>query len=173
MKAFFLSRALREKLLLLVFTLLALLLWLGRGLGRGRALWGDLRATRAELAAQQVWLENRATIEARAASATRSLDPDRTINATRLVGELNALVASANLSADIGSQRTERTSQFAFHAVSVNVRRADLGALLKFYKELSARSPYIGLEQCTLATDRANPGQLNATFRVVAVELGR
>ena len=172
MKAFFLGRALREKILLLAFTLLALLIWLGRGLGRGRALWDDLRTTRAELATQRVWLENRATIEARAAGATKSLDPAKTINATRLLGELNTLAAQAGLSADIGSQTTERTNQFAFHSVQVNIRRADLAALLKLYTELSGRSPYIALEQCTLAVDRANPGQLSASFRVVAVELG-
>jgi hypothetical protein len=172
MKAFFLGRALREKILLLAFTLLALLIWLGRGLGRGRALWDDLRATRAELAAQQVWLGNRVAIETRAAGAIKSLDPAKTINATRLLGELNTLAVQAGLNADIGAQRTERTSQFAFHSVQVNVRRADLAALLKLYTELSRRSPYIALEQCTLAVDRANPGQLNASFRVVAVELG-
>ncbi len=172
MKAFFLGRALREKILLLTFTLLVLLIWVGRGLGRSRALWEGLRTARAELATQQVWQKNRVAIEARAAGATQSLDPAKTINATRLLGELNTLATQAGLNADIGSQRTERTDQFAFHSVQMNVRRADLATVLKFYTELSKRSPYIALEQCTLAVDRANPGQLNASFRVVAVELG-
>ena len=173
MKKFFHRRAPREKILLLLFTWLALVLWLGRGVGRSRALWSGLHAVRAELAAQRVWLGNRDGIEARAAGAGQSLDPAKTINATRLVGELTAMASSAGLNADIGSQRTERTSQFAFHSVQVNVRRADLAALLKFYTELSRRAPYLGLEQCTLAADRANPGALNASFRVVSVELGR
>lgn len=173
MKKFFLRRAPREKFLLLVFTGLALLIWLGRGVGRGRALWSGLRTARAELAAQQIWLENRAGIEKRAAAAAQSLDPAKTINATRLVGELNGLVSQAGLSADIGSQRTERTDRFAFHSVQLNVRRADLAALLKFYAALSQRSPYIGLEQFTLAVERDKPGQLNASFRVVSVELGQ
>lgn len=173
MKRFFLRRAPREKFLLLVFTGLALLIWLGRGVGRSRALWSGLRAARAELATQQIWLENRARIEQRAAAAAQSLDPVKTINATRLVGELNALTAQAGLSADIGSQRTERTDRFAFHSVQVNIRRADLATLLKFYTALSERSPYIGLEQFTLTVDRGNSGQLNATFRVVSVELDK
>lgn len=171
MKKFFFSRAPREKFLLLLFTWLALVIWLGRGVGRSRALWSGLRAARAELATQQIWLENRIGIEAQAAGATRSLDPAKTINATRLVGELNALTAQAGLNADIGSQRTERTDRFAFHSVQLNVRRADLATLLKFYAALSRRAPYLGLEQFTLAVDRGNPGQLNASFRVVAVEL--
>lgn len=172
MKAFFFGRALREKLLLLIFVLLALLIWLGGGLRRGRALWGDLRATQTELATQQVWLANASAIEAKAAATTKSLDPAKTLNATRLVGELNTLVGRIGLNADIGSQRTEQTNQFAFHSVQMNIRRSDLATLLKFYAELSRRSPYIGLEQFTLTVDRGNPGQLNASFRVVSVELG-
>ena len=85
---------------------------------------------------------------------------------------MNAISARAGLTADNNSQRSERTSQFAFHTVQINFRKADLGALLKFYGELSQRSPYIGLEQFSLTVDRANPSQLNVSFRAVSAELG-
>jgi hypothetical protein len=48
-----------------------------------------------------------------------------------------------------------------------------MGALIKFYQELSKRSPYIALEQFSLTVDRATPGQLSASFRAVSVELAR
>lgn len=171
MRTFFFRRALREKVLLVIFAALGLLMWAGRVSGRARALWGEYRSTQAELASQQVWLANRPTLEARAAAAKRILDPAKTISATGLVGELNALAEQAGLSPDVGSQRTERTGQFSFHVVQVNVRSAEVAALLKFYTALSARAPYIGLEQMTLAVDRANAGKLSANFRVVAIEL--
>lgn len=173
MKAFFMRRALREKVLLLAFAALALFLWAGRELGRSRTLWENWRNTRAELAAQQVWLQTGAAIDARAAAATQKLEPARTLNATRLVGELNALASSAGLTADISAQRTDRANQFAFHSVQVTFRRTELPALLKFYRELSKRSPYIGLEQFSLGADRANAGQLNASFRIGSPELTR
>jgi len=44
MKAFFLGRALREKILLLTFTLLVLLIWVGRGLGRSGSRFGSSRS---------------------------------------------------------------------------------------------------------------------------------
>ncbi|MBL9214836.1 MAG: general secretion pathway protein GspM [Opitutaceae bacterium] len=172
MKLFFLGRALREKVLLLAFAALALLIWGGRGLARAQAFLAEARAARAELATQRVWLDHGPEIDAKAVAATKNLDPARTLNATRLVGELNELAAQAGLSADISGQRTERTSQFAFHTVQANFRRTELGPLLKFYEALSQRSPYIGLEQFTLAADRANPGQINASFRIVSAELG-
>ncbi len=173
MREFFLRRALREKVLLLAFAAFALFLWAGQELGRGRILWESWRNTRAELAAQQAWLQTRAAIDARAVAATGRLEPARTLNATRLVGELNALASQAGLTADISAQRTDHTSQFAFHTVQVTFRRAELPALLKFYRELSKRSPYIGLEQFSLGANRANAGQLNASFRVGSPELNR
>lgn len=172
MKRFFLSRALREKLLMLAFALLAVLIWGGSAMGRGRALWNQATTVRAELATQNIWFQNAAQINARAVAATKSLDPARTLNGTRLVGELSALARQAGLNPNIGSQHTERTEQFAFHAVQVRFNRAELGALLKFYELLSQRSPYMGLEQFAVDADRANPGLLNASFRVVAAELG-
>jgi hypothetical protein len=170
---FFLSRMPREKALLLAFAVLALLTLGGHVLGRARLLAGDWRAARTEDAAQQVWLDHAGEIATRATAATHSLEPAQTLNATRLVGELSTLAAQAGLTADIGGQRTERTDQFAFHTVQVNLRRADLPSLLRFYTALAPRSPYIALEQFTVATERASPGQLNVSLRIVSVELAK
>ena len=174
MKSYFLQRALREKMLLVTFAVLALAILGSHGVRRATALWRDWRTAQAEFAAQQLWLDHADTIAAQATAATRSLDPVKTLNAARLVGELSDLASQAGLTADIGSQRTEeRTDQFSFHTVQVNFRRAGLAPLLRFYSALAARSPYIALEQFSVATDRANPGQLNASLRVVSVELAR
>jgi hypothetical protein len=173
MKGFFLHRSWREKGLLLAFAALTLLIWAGQLAGRGRNRWDDGWRLRTEQATQLLWLQNRASIEAKAAMAMKSLEPGKTLNAARLVGELNTLAAKIGSAADITAQRTEDSDQFAFHAVQVNFRRTDLAALLRFYTELSQRSPYLGLEQCVIVADRANPAQLNASFRVVSVELKR
>lgn len=174
MKAFFLQRALREKWLLVVFAGLALAIWGASTLRRGRGSWTEWHSARQEFDSQQQWIDHADTIAAQAAAATRSLDPAKTLNATRLVGELSNLASSAGLTADIGAQRTdERTDQFAFHTVQVNFRRADLAPLLKFYTELAQRAPYIALEQFSVAADRANPGQLNVSLRIVSVELAK
>lgn len=171
MKHYFFTRTLREKLLLLTFVGIGSVVWLWAGLGRTVATVQEWRSLAAAGAEQQLWLTNRADIEAKAAAATAQLDPARTLNGTRLVGEMNALAGAAGLSPEVSGQRTERTTQFAFHTAQVTFRRADFGALLKFYEELSQRSPYVGLEQVSLAVDRGAPGSLNATFRVVAAEL--
>lgn len=171
MKKFFISRSLREKVLLLAFAGIAAVAWLLSTTSRARLRWQDWKSLRAEGEAQQVWLGNKAAIEARAARAVQQLEPGKTLNGTRLVGELNNLAQAAGLSAEVSGQRTERTTQFAFHSAQVSFRRVELPALVRFYEALSARSPYIGLEQLSLTTDRGAPGMLNASFRVVAAEL--
>ena len=93
------------------------------------------------------------------------------LNGTRLVGELNTLATQAGLNAEVSGQRTERTSQFAFHSAQVSFRRVPIASLVRFYEALTQRSPYLGLEQVALTLDRGSPGMINATFRVVAAEL--
>ncbi len=171
MKRRFLARTLREKALLVAFAVLAAATWLASVAGRARVVVAEARAVAATRADQALWLANRSAIEAQAAQATARLDAARTLNGTRLVGELSALAGQAGLAPEVSGQRTERTSQFAFHSAQVSFRRAELGALVRFYEEVARRSPYVGLEQVSLAVDRGSPGTLNATFRVVAAEL--
>ena len=171
MKRFFLGRSGREKILLLAFAGIAAVVWLLGTLGRTRAMWLERNSLQAEQETQRMWLANRPAIEQRAAEAVRRLEPAQTLNGTRLVGELNKLATQAGLSAEVSGQRTERTTQFAFHSAQVSFRRVELGALARFYEALSTRSPYVGLEQMTLTVDRGAPGQINASFRVVAAEL--
>lgn len=173
MKTFFNGRLFREKLLLLGFALLLVLVW-GFGLaGRTRAGWTEWRSLAAERATQEMWLQNQTAIETKAKAAAQRLDPQQTLDATKLVGVLTQLATQAGLAADISAQSTQQTDKFAFNTVQVGFRRADLAALLNFYQEISKRAPYIALEQFSLTTDRATPGQLNASFRAVSVELYR
>lgn len=171
LQAYFLSRLLREKLLLVTIMLLAALALLsnfsGRVAGAGRAG----RATAVALADQQQWLANRATIEASAGQAVKNLDPARTLDDTQLVGELNALARAQGLKFTSDTPRTERTGQFAVHSVQFNLLKMDWESLKRFYLELTKRSPYISLEQFSLQAERANANLLNASLKVSSVEI--
>jgi hypothetical protein len=172
MKRVFLNRVLREKVLLTVFVTLAATIWGMSTAQRARVAGIDWRTVRADQAAQMRWLERADDIAAQAVKATRNLDPAKTLNVTRLVGEVSNLATQAGLAADIGAQRTKLgTDRFAFNVVQVNFRGAELPALLRFYAALNRRAPYLALEQCSVAVDRAHPGQLNVSLQVVSVEL--
>ena len=171
LRAFFLSRLLREKLLLVAFAALGAAILLSSFGGRAARSWRTYRVTTATLAEQQQWLANRAAIEAGAKQAVTNLDPSRTLDDTRLVGELSTLARAQGLRFTSDSPRTERSGQFAVHTVQFNLMKMDWEALKRFYLELTKRSPYIGIEQFSLQADRANPLQLNASLRVSSVEI--
>lgn len=171
MRTFFLSRSLREKLLVLLFAAAVAVVWLTGATGRLIEDWQGWRSAVIEQENQRLWLGHRPAVEERTAQAVRNFEPDRTLDATHLIGEVSALADAAGLSAGIDPPRTQRTDQFAYHTVQVSFRRAGLDALVNFYEALGRRAPYLALEQCTLTADRAAPERLNATFSIFSVEV--
>jgi len=174
LKAFFLSRLLREKLMLVTFVALGAVMWLANFSGRASRSWMAYRATRNELVQEKQWLGSRESIESAAVEAVKNLDPSQTLDDTRLVGELSALAREHNLKFTNDTPQTERSANFAVHTVQVTLPRADWDVLKKFYFNLARRSPYIGITQFSLASDRASNGALlNASLRVSSVEIVR
>jgi hypothetical protein len=173
LKAFFLGRLLREKLLLVAFVGLGAAMWVSSFSTRAGRAWRAHHAVSVDLADQRQWLANRAAIEANASQAVKAFDPAKTLDDTRLVEELSALGRSHNLKFTNETPQTERSGQFAVHTVQLSIPRAEWEPLRDFYVELSARSPYLGIEQFTLAADRSNPALLNASIRVSSVEIIR
>lgn len=168
MNQFFQTKSLRERLLMLLFVAIAFAWWGSSSLGRFNLWRHDWSSVREERKTQELWLQNRDSITAQASAAAKTLDPGRTLDALQLLTELNRF--SQGLNAEIGAQRTERTTGFAMHSMQVNLRRVDLAGLLRFYRQLSERAPYIGIEQCTITVDRGSAGALNASFRISAVQ---
>lgn len=169
MKRFFQQRSNRERGLILIFGLIAVAWWGTSLVGRSRDFFREWTSLKADASAQELWLQNRESILARVSAAGQTLDPAQALDSAQSFAELNAMLRGLN--AELGSQRTDRTEQFALHSVQVNIRQAGLAAILQFYEKLSARAPYLGIDQCTFATDRANPGLLNASFRIYSIEV--
>ena len=174
LRRLFLTRLLREKLLLVALIVTGAAIWFSAASGRFSGFMKEWRGTSTELESQRVVLAEEQAIEQRAAEAVAGFDSAKTLDSTRLVAELATLAQQAGLgNTQSGEPRTETTPQFAVHSVQFSVNRAELGPLLRFYEALSNRAPYVGIEQCTITADRANPNLLNARLRVTAVEVLR
>lgn len=173
MKNMFLQRTPRERLLILVLLVATAIVWLVSAGSRVQQRWRDNRVVALDLAGQKLWLERKGAIEERAVRAAGSLDPARTLDATRLVGEVSAIAARVGLAVGVEPPRTQRSDQFAYHTVQVSFRRANLGSLVKFYRELGQRAPYLALEKYTLAVNRSNPAEIDAVFAIFSVEADR
>ncbi len=170
-KAWFLGRLLREKVLVLAFVLLGALIWLSSATDSLSANLRTARAAQAELDTQALWLSNRESIEQMASEAARHLEPSKTYDATALVSAVQNMARNAGLPVNIDAPRTGRSAQFAIHTVKATTRRAELAAVLRFYQELSSRAPYLGLKEISVQGDRSAPGMVNVSFDISSVEL--
>lgn len=174
MKTFFLSRLFREKILLLGLVAVGALWWLSSSINRASAFAREAKGTTTTLAMQQMMIDARDSIEARANAAIRQLDPASTFDTVRLQSELDTIATMAAISNKvIGDAHTDRTSQFSVHSAQITMRNTDYASLVKFYDELKKRTPYIGLEQLTIQSSAANPNQLTASIKVSSVEIAR
>jgi hypothetical protein len=174
MKAYFLSRLLREKILLLAFALLGAAIWLSGVAERANVQLKAIKTTSAELDVQQRWLLQRARFEKEAQLAIEHLDPSRSLDSVRLQSELNTMARAAGLTNyDVSDSRTDRTPQFAVNSLQFSARNVDIGSLITFYQAISQRAPYLGLEDFKLASSPSNPAQLTATWRVTSVEIAK
>ncbi len=172
LKAFFLARYFREKLLLTGFAVLAAAIWLSSLSGRTRRFVREVHVTTSSLTDQALWISNRSKIEASAQAAAAQLDAARTLDATRLLAEVAAIANDAGLKNPTTSESQDQSNgQFSVHTLRLNVTRADWDSIKAFYIGLQKRSPYIGIEQFSLQVDRANAALLNASLRISSVEI--
>ncbi len=172
LKAIFLSRLLTEKILLAGFLLIIAVLGFFHVLRDVRSFWFDFRNTSMILMAQRTSLDGRAETEAKVKAALSQLNPLSTLDSARLQGDLSTL-ATGLPGTTIEAPRDEPADQFTKHTVQFSVRKVDFAALQNFYIELSKRAPYITIEQCSIAANRANPTQLNATMLISSVEIAK
>jgi hypothetical protein len=171
MKKFFFARSQRERLLLTVFAS-AILLWWGSTLidriDFARMAWAD-SSERGEKQAH--WISRKEEVAERMAKISSRLDPARTLNASQAFAEVNRL--AQGMAVELGAPRTERTDNIAMHSLQATIRRTDLRSLVNFYQQLSAKAPYLGVDQLSVTTERSAPGQVTAVFKLYSVEVGK
>lgn len=172
-RAYFLNRALREKLLLVVLIGIAALWWASSFSARAMAFWQAQRTTMLRLTEQALWIKNESAINETAKVTASRLDPTRTLNANQLVTTVGQLLSEAGLKGTSGSPDTTTSGQFAVHSQEFVIRNVEWEALSKFYEALQRRSPYISLERFTLNSAANNAAQLTLNLKVTSVEITR
>ncbi len=172
MKAFFLTRQLREKVLLLGLVLIAALMWLSAVSGRVEKFWHAAKFASSDLSEQRRWLGERARIEGDAKAAAARLDASRTFDSVRLQAELDSIAHAAGIgNTSINDTKVIPGPQFSINSVHFVIRNVDWVSLKRFYLDLASRAPYIGIEEFSLMAAQADPNQLTASLRVSSVEI--
>jgi len=172
-RAFFLSRALREELLLVAFILIGVLWWASAFTTRAGAFWREQRLTTSGLAEHAEWLKNKTTIEETAKRTASRLDPAKALNANLLVVTVSQLASEAGLNAQTsGGPLTKMEGQFGLHSQEFRIQNVEWDPLKKFYEALQQKSPYIAIERFSLLPLNTT-GQHQLTFKVTSVEITR
>ncbi len=172
LRAFFLARLLREKILLVALVLILAVLWLSNWGGRLGHFLSVTHETTVALKQQQHWLSNRVKVENSTRKAAGRFDPTKTLDSTRLLAAVSSLANDAGLrNSTSGESQDISNGPFSVHTLQFTVTKVDWASLNTFYASLQQRSPYIGIEQFALMVDRANPLMLNASMKVSSVEI--
>lgn len=174
LRAFFLSRLLREKLLLVAFAGIGVVIWSSGFSSRASAFWRVKKTTTQELLMQERMLNDKSRVETAVQKAAAQLEPSKTLDANRLYAVVRQLGNEAGLKNfnQQGSPTDITTAQGSVHTLRFQVSNADWEALKKFYLALQERSPYIGIDQFIL-TGRANPPQHALNLTVSSFEPAR
>ena len=172
LRAFFLERLLREKILLVALTAILAAFWASTLSGRWFRFWTESAHAKASLAQQSHWLNSRLRVQNAARQAASGFDPAKTLDSTRLLAAIASVASDAGLkNYTSGESQDVSNGQFSVHALQFTVTKVDWASLKAFYFALQSHSPYIGIEQFTVVADRANPALLNASMKISSVEI--
>jgi hypothetical protein len=175
LRAYFLSRALREKVLLVAFVAIGVMWWASSLSGRGMTFWSDQRSTTVSLEDQDNWIKNQRVIEESAKKTASRLDPTKTLNSNVLVTTVSQMANDAGLkkTQTVGTATTTPAGQFAVHSQEYIIREAEWADLIRFYEALQRRAPYITMERFILEGMPNNSNQHNLRLKVTSVEITR
>lgn len=180
LRLFFLSRLLREKLLLVTFVAIGAVIWFSDFGTRSLGWMRNQRITSEQLKTQDRLLRDEPVIQENAQKAAAQLVPEKTLHGTRLFATVRELASEAGLRnvTNDGLAPQGSSGQFTVNTLTITARATDADpaknwdSVLKFYTAVQQRSPYIAIDQFILQPQsRANPGQLTLVLKVSSVQI--
>jgi hypothetical protein len=173
LRAYFLSRLLREKLLLLGFLGVAVILWASAFASRGGAFWRAQHNTSVALADQERWLARKDLIKTATERAVSQMDPNKTLDPANLSVVVSQLATEAGIKniQRLGSGAAMSSGQFSINTLRLQIQNAEWRDFANFYQKLQERSPYVAITEITMRPVRGNPAQITAAMVVASFEI--
>lgn len=170
----FLGRSRREKFLAVLLLLALAVVWLGSFLGRAKAAWSDGQVVSIDASVQDQWLDNAASIEARFEEALARLEGRSSPSRNEVFARITELVGKHGLARyNLPSPVSQQRERLTFHTYNLSIQGGGYEQLQAFHQDLAATLPTVTLERVGLQADPRNPKQINASFRLIAIEFNR
>lgn len=174
LKSFFFRISTREKVLLVLFVWVLVLLGLSR-------MWSDLRlrvnalgAAHSQLEMQGVYLGLRGELADQLARSSERFDSARTLGASALQGRVDRLARDAGITLQgFDYRRGQQNDIYDLHELRVNIRGITYEQLYRFDQRLQAEAPYLKLESIRVSADRRARDQLDCTLVLSSFEIKR
>lgn len=171
LKALYNKMSQREKVLLGAFLWVLVFVWGTWMNGRISHLMDDIKAVKASLVYQQIWLDSEASIEARLVDSRKILDPEKTFGRNQFIAKVDGIARSSGASYDITNPTTALGEVFNEHSLSIQFRDAPMNALLAFEAAIAKEGSYLAITNVNLNPNRRDPALLSAQFDIIALEL--
>ncbi len=168
---FFKKRSLREKMLLLAFLGVTLLVVVSLSLDATSNSWKAIQKSRQTLNYQSFWLKNQKSIQDQLEMALQSVNPEKTYTASKLIEFLDNQSRIIGLNYELSSPRTESADLFKIHSVNIMVRGASMKQLLDLDDKIQILFPNVILNSVLINSSRSNPALLDARVVVNSIEL--
>jgi hypothetical protein len=173
LRALFLTRLLREKVMVVSLLGLAVILWGAGYSSRAGAFWRAQKATADALRDQDMWLARQGEIETATRKAASQMDPSQTLDLTNLNVTVTQLASEVgvHLSSAGASAAPFSAGQFSINAQKFQVMNTDWHAFAVFYQRLQEKAPYVAITELAMTPVRGNPSQIMATVGVASFEI--
>jgi hypothetical protein len=171
LRAGFLERSRREKLLAALFLVVLAAIWLFFLVGQIRTFRPELNTVRVNAREQANWLENKVSIQQRYDEAYRSVSAIETPSGKDALAKVDEIARRYGYPYRIDPPQPVKREQLTFHPINVNVSKADFTKLADMYRDITAALPTVNLDEVTLALPDRNGQLLEAKFKFVAIEI--
>lgn len=174
LRAGFLLRSRREKMLTTLFLGALAAIWLFFLVGQIRTFRPELATVRANRREQSNWLENKTVIQQRYDEAFRTLSSvETTVSGKDASAKVEEIARHYGYAYRMDPAQPVRREKLTFYPINVSVSKAEFGKLAAMFREITAALPTVNLDEVTIASPDRNGASLEAKFKFVAIEINR
>ncbi len=161
----------RERTMVILLVLVLLLLWLGQMIEGWDKVHRELSENRREISLQEVWIKNADSFDQQLNTLLQQVDGSKTLDAPSLSAFIDHLARQGNLTYELSSPTVTEGPLFRQNNVRVILRNLNLQQLLRVYRAIVERKPYLSIEEISMTANRSDPRLLNVRMIVSSFEL--